>query len=62
MPAPIPGRIATQIRIDETAYRKTKLIALRETRNTNSQIEYFVKIGVEAYEKEHGAITLPERE
>ena len=62
MPAPIPGRIATQIRIDEIVYKKTKLIALHESRNTNSQIEYFMKLGVEAYEKEHGAIELPEGE
>lgn len=62
MPAPIPGRIATQIRINEIAYKKTKYIAERESRATNSQIEYFVKLGVEAYEKEHGVISLPEYE
>lgn len=62
MPAPIPGRIATQIRIDEMAYKKTKFIAKQESRNTNSQIEYFVKLGVDAYEKEHGPILLPEHE
>lgn len=62
MPAPIPGRISTQIRINEAVYKKTKYIALRESRATNSQIEYFVKLGVEAYEKEHGTILLPEDE
>lgn len=62
MPAPIPNRIATQIRINETVYKKTKLIASQESRNTNSQIEYFVKLGVEAYEKEHGTISLLENE
>lgn len=62
MPAPIPGRVATQIRINEIAYKKTKYIAKRESRPTNSQIEYFVKLGVEAYEKEHGTILLPEDE
>lgn len=62
MPAPIPNRIATQIRIDKTVYGKTKKIAKYENRNTNSQIEYFVRKGVEAYEKEHGAISLPEDE
>ena len=56
MPAPIPGRVATQIRINETIYKKTKYIAIAENRATNSQIEYFVKKGVEAYEKEYGAI------
>lgn len=62
MPAPIPGRVATQIRIDEIAYKKTKYIAKKESRATNSQIEYFVKLGVEAYEKEHGVISLLENE
>ena len=62
MPAPIPGRVATQIRIDEIAYKKTKYIAKKESRATNSQIEYFVKLGVEAYEKEHGVISHPENE
>ena len=62
MPAPIPGGIATQIRINETAYKKTKYIANQESRNTNAQIEYFVKLGVEAYEKEHGTISLPNNE
>ena len=59
MPAPIPGRISTQIRINEAVYKKTKYIASQESRATNSQIEYFVKLGVEAYEKEHGTISLP---
>ncbi len=60
MPASIPGRIATQIRINETIYKKTKHISQLENRNTNSQIEYFIKKGVEAYEKEHGTISLPD--
>lgn len=60
MPAAIPGRISTQIRINEVIYKKTKNIAKHENRNTNSQIEYFVKLGVEAYEREHGVISLPE--
>lgn len=62
MPAPIPNRIATQIRIDKTAYSKTKVIAKSENRNVNSQIEYFIKKGVEAYEKEYGIIPLSEDE
>lgn len=62
MPAKIPNRIATQIRINEEIYKKTKNIAKHESRNTNSQIEYFVKLGVEAYEKEHGIISILENE
>lgn len=60
MPAAIPGRIATQIRINEEVYKKAKYIAKKESRNTNSQIEYFVKLGVETYEKEHGTILYPD--
>mgnify|MGYP003289452608 CR=1 FL=1 len=62
MPAPIPGRIATQIRINEIVYKKTKHIANQESRNTNAQIEYFVKLGVEAYEQKYGPIVLSENE
>lgn len=58
MPAAIPGRIATQVRLDETTYRKMKVIARLESRNTNAQLEYFMKKGVEAYEAEHGTIFL----
>ena len=62
MPAAIPNRVATQIRIDKTIYQKTKTIGKLENRNTNSQIEYFIKKGVEAYEKENGIISYSEDE
>ena len=58
MPKAIPNRIATQIRIDEVLHAKTKIIAQHENRNFNSQLEYFVKKGVEQYEKENGEIKL----
>jgi hypothetical protein len=58
MPAPIPNRKTTQLRINETLYKKAKIIAVLENRNTNSQIEYFVRKGVEAYEKEHGSVSV----
>ena len=60
MPAAIPGRIATQVRLDEITYKKMKVIAKMENRNANSQLEYFMKKGVEAYEAEHGPIDLPD--
>ena len=60
MPAAIPGRIATQVRLDETAYKKMKIIAKLENRNTNSQLDYFMRKGVEEYEKNHGPISLEE--
>ena len=62
MPKAITGRVATQVRLDEVAYKKTKIIAQRESRNTNAQLEYFMKKGVEAYEAEHGPIVLPDED
>jgi hypothetical protein len=56
------GKVSTQMRYDEILYEKTKIIAKNEMRTTNAQLEYFMKLGVEAYEKEHGAIELPEGE
>lgn len=60
MPAAIPGRISTQARLDEAAWEKLKIIAKLENRNANSQLEYFMKKGIEAYEAEHGEIHLTE--
>ena len=54
------NKIATQMRYDETLYKKTKIIAENEMRTTNAQLEYFMKLGVEAYEKQHGIILLQE--
>lgn len=59
MPSKIPGRVQTQVRIDETVYQKVKVIAKSENRNTNSQIEYFLKKGVEQYEADHGEVAVP---
>ena len=41
MPAPIPGRIATQVRLDETTWRKLKVIAQRENRNAILNLTIF---------------------
>lgn len=56
------NKIATQMRYDETLYKKTKIIAENEMRTINAQLEYFMKKGVEAYEKEKGIISLLEDE
>lgn len=58
MPPRIPERVATQVRLNKTIYEKVKYISKRETRCTNSQIEHFLKVGVEQYEAEHGEIKL----
>lgn len=60
MPAAIPNRRATQLRIDETIFEKSKIIAAEEKRTLNSQFEYFIKLGVEAYEAQHGPVILPD--
>lgn len=62
MPAAKPGKVATQMRYDEVLYAKTKVIAENEMRTVNAQIEYFMKKGVEAYEAEHGPISLPDED
>ena len=56
MPAAKPNRIATHLRIDEVLHAKAKIIAKYKERPLNSQFEYWIKKGVEQYEKEHGAI------
>lgn len=58
MPKAIPGRISTQIRLDEIVWKKIKIIATMENRNANSQLEYFLKKSVGSYEEEHGPILL----
>lgn len=60
MPTRIPGRISTQVRLDEITWKKLKIIAKKENRNANSQLDYFMRKGVEAYEAEHGPISLPD--
>ena len=54
------GKIATQMRYEYELYEKTRIIAEAELRSINAQIEYFMKLGVEAYEKQHGIILLQE--
>ena len=58
MPKAIPGRIATQMRLDETLHKKAKAIASMENRTLNSQYEYFIKLGIEQYESTHGSISV----
>ena len=49
-------KIAMQVRLDECFHAKAKIIAEKELRSLNSQLEYFVMKGVEQYEKENGEI------
>ena len=49
-------KIALQLRLDEAAHRKVKVIAEREMRSLNAQIEYFIAKGIERYERENGSL------
>ena len=51
-----PDRMATQIRLDEAIFYKTKAIADKEMRSLNAQMEYFIKKCVEQYEQEFGVV------
>ncbi len=51
-------KVPFQLRIDEVAHKKLKVIASREIRSINSQMEYFILKGIEQYEKENGVIPL----
>ena len=51
-------KTSTNFRIDEIAYKKTKIIAKNEKRSINSQLEYFIVKGVKEYEKTNGEIIL----
>ena len=59
LPAAIPGRVSTQVRLDERYYAKLKIIAEIESRSINAQLEHFMKQGVTNYEAEHGPIQIP---
>ena len=53
----MPGKkIALQLRLDENAHRKLKIIAERELRSLNSQLEYFIQRGIKSYEREFGPV------
>ena len=52
------SKISTNFRIDEYIYEKTKILASKEKHSINSQMEYFLLKGVEAYEKTHGEIKI----
>jgi len=54
------SKISTNFRIDEVAYKKTKVIAKEENRSINSQLEYFVMKEIKEYEKANGEIRVEE--
>ena len=54
------SKMSTNFRVDEIAYKKTKVISKKEKRSINSQLEYFVIKAVQDYEKTHGEIIIEE--
>jgi hypothetical protein len=58
MPTSKPDKVATYLRIDEMLHAKARIIAKKEERSLNGQYEYWIKKGIEQYEKEHGAIEI----
>lgn len=49
-------KVSIQYRMEEETHAKLKAIANAEKRSINSQIDYFVLRGIEAFEKEHGKL------
>lgn len=52
-------KVAMQIRLDETTHQKLKLIADKELRSLNAQLEYFLMQGIKEYESNHGSLDVP---
>lgn len=50
------------LRLDDTLREKLRIIANQNSRSLNKEIEFLVKQHVSSYEKEHGEISLPEKE
>ncbi|MCL2556345.1 MAG: hypothetical protein FWE03_04950 [Firmicutes bacterium] len=53
-------RVQTGLRLDYVMLRKITIIAKKQMRSLNSQLEFIIKNCVEQYEKENGEINLEE--
>ena len=51
-------KTAFQLRLDGNLHVKTKIVADKEMRSLNAQIEYFIAKGIEKYERENGEIVI----
>lgn len=56
------GKVALQIRLDETTHQKLKVIAEDELRSLNAQLEYFVIQGIKEYEMTYGMVDVQRSE
>lgn len=48
------------LRIDDALHYKLQYLARYEGRSINGQVLYTIRQAIAAFEKEHGAITLPD--
>lgn len=53
---------STQLRIDDTLYKKIKVIALQNKRSANSQIVFILENAIKEMEKITGEIKVTEEE
>ena len=54
----VMGKVQYTVRIEENLFDKLKIIAEKDMRSFNNQIEYLIAKCVEQYEKENGVIVL----
>ena len=52
------NNVALQVRLDEKAHAKLRIVAEEDVRSLNSQIEYYVIKGIQKYEQENGIISI----
>ncbi|MCL2675220.1 MAG: Arc family DNA-binding protein [Firmicutes bacterium] len=53
-------KVQTGLRLDYVALRKMTIIAKKQMRSLNAQLEFITQNFIEQYEKEHGKINLDE--
>ena len=52
------NKIQTGLRLPETTYGKLRILSARENRSLNNLIEYILQQYLEAYEAEHGPLSV----
>ena len=54
------SRYRTELRLDPALADKLQRVAANESRSMNAQIEYYIRCGIEEYERKHGKIETQE--
>ena len=52
------NKIQTGLRLPETTYGKLRILSVRENRSLNNLIEYILQQYLEAYEADHGPLSV----